>query len=107
MLPTEIFGNVLVVHAPEEISEDPPARLNEFFQNCDKACVVLDIDGTENIDSSGLELLLSIQERLRNDLGDLKVSSSNAVNRKIFEITGLDQQIEVFECVVDAVQSFH
>lgn len=106
MLPTEVFGNVLVVHAPEEISEEPPARLDEFFQSCDKTCVVVDIDGTENIDSTGLELLLKIQENLRNGLGDLKITTSNSVNRKILEITGLDQQIDVYESVVEAVQSF-
>ena len=38
--------------------------------------------------------------------GDLKISTSNAANRKILEITRLDQQLEVFDSVIDAVKSF-
>jgi hypothetical protein len=32
--------------------------------------------------------------------------AGNAVNRKILDITRLDQQLEVFESVIDAVKSF-
>jgi hypothetical protein len=36
----------------------------------------------------------------------LKISTGNLANRKILEITRLDQQMEVFETVIDAVKSF-
>jgi len=36
----------------------------------------------------------------------LKISTDSAVNRKILEITRLDQQLEVFDSVIDAVKSF-
>jgi hypothetical protein len=38
--------------------------------------------------------------------GDLKISTSNASNHKILEITRLDQQLEVYESVLEAVRSF-
>jgi anti-anti-sigma regulatory factor len=38
--------------------------------------------------------------------GDLKIATSNPINRKILELTRLDQQLEVFDSVVDAVKSF-
>ena len=38
--------------------------------------------------------------------GDLKIAASNLANRKILEITRLDQQLEVFDTVIDAVKSF-
>ncbi len=39
--------------------------------------------------------------------GEAKIAATNLNNRKIFEITRLDQQLEVFDSVVDAVKSFH
>ena len=53
-----------------------------------------------------LEALLNAQEALRALHGDLKISTSNSANRKILEITRLDQQLEVFETMIDAVKSF-
>ena len=38
--------------------------------------------------------------------GDLKIAASNVYNRKILELTRLDQQLEVFETVMDAVKSY-
>jgi hypothetical protein len=36
----------------------------------------------------------------------LKIASRNPLNRKVLEITRLDQQLEVFDSVLDAVKSF-
>jgi anti-anti-sigma factor len=69
--------------------------------------VVLDLDNTETLDSKSLEALLNVQEKLRTEQGDVKIATANANNRKILEITRLDQYLEVFEGVVDAVRSFH
>jgi len=105
-LPTEVFGDVVVVHTPEEISCDNSKDLGQFLSGMDRVKVIVDLDGTETIDSAGLTTLLDAQEQLREEGGDLKIMTSNAVNRKIFEITRLDQQLEVFPNVIDAVKSF-
>ncbi|MCH7726642.1 MAG: STAS domain-containing protein [Planctomycetes bacterium] len=105
-LPTEIFGNVVVVHTPEEISEDHADQFQRLLTSQERVKVIVDLDGTESIDSAGLEALLDAQEQLRGESGDLKISTTNSVNRKILEITRLDQQLEVFDSVIDAVKSF-
>jgi anti-anti-sigma factor len=105
-LPTEIFGNVVVVHAPEEVSDDIADNLIHCLTSLERSQVVLDLDGTESFDSQGLAALLDAQESLRQSDGDLKISTANNVNQKILEITRLDQQLEVFDSVVDAVRSF-
>src|SRR6476620_2405604 len=102
-LPTEIFGDVAVVHTPEEVSADTAVALEQFLTTRERSNVVVDFDGSETIDSGGLEALLNAQEALRVLSGDLKVATGNAANRKILEITRLDQQLEVFETVLDAV----
>jgi anti-anti-sigma factor len=105
-LPTEVFGNVVVVHTPEELGEEQAAQLSAFLTTLDRVNVILDLDGTESIDSGGLTSLLETQESLRNADGDLRVSTSNKVNRKILEITRLDQHLEVYDSVIEAVKSF-
>jgi anti-sigma B factor antagonist len=105
-LPTEIFGDVVVVHTPEELSADNAKELYQFLSGLDRVKVIVDLDGTETLDSAGLATLLDVQDGLREDEGDLKVMTCNSINRKIFEITRLDQQLEVFDNVIDAVKSF-
>ena len=105
-LPTEIFGEVIVVHTPEELGADQADHLEAFLTTLERSQVVLDIDSTETLDSAGLTALLEVQENLRQLDGDLKIATSNEMNRKIFEITRLDQQLELFESVIDAVKSF-
>jgi len=105
-LPTEIFGNVVVVHTPEEVSEDHAPAIENFLTTRERSNVILDIDGTETFDSAGLTALLDAQDCLREFQGDLKIAVTNNVNRKILEMTRIDQQLEVFESVIDAVKSF-
>ena len=106
-LPTEIFGDCVVVHTPEELGEDQADGFEAFVPTLERANVVLDLDNTEMLDSSGLGALLNVYDKLREDGGDLKVATTNPTNRKILEITRLDQQLEVFSSVIDAVKSFH
>jgi anti-anti-sigma factor len=105
-LPTEIFGNVVVVHTPEEVGAENAPLLEQFLTTLERSQVIVDLDGSETIDGLGLEALLNAQEALRALHGDLKISTSNSANRKILEITRLDQQLEVFETMIDAVKSF-
>ena len=106
-LPTEIFDQVIVVHTPEEVGFDQADALAAYLSSLERRRVVVDLDTTETIDSKGLAALLAAQQRLRADGGDMKIVTTNAVNRKIFEITRLDQQLEVYGSLIDAVKSFH
>ena len=105
-LPTEIFGNVVVVHTPDELGRDHAVRFEQFLVTLERHNVVLDIDSTESLDSGGLTALLNAQDTLRALDGDLKIATTSAINRKILEVTRLDQQLEVFESVIEAVKSF-
>lgn len=105
-LTTEIFGECMVVHAPQDMGREQADRLENFLHTAERIQIVLDIDDVEQIDSVGLTALVNAQENLRALGGDLKISTDSAVNRKILEITRLDQQLEVFDSVIDAVKSF-
>ena len=105
-LPTEIFGDVIVVHTPKELGLDQAEGFEAYLPALERSNVVLDLDNTETLDSVGLAALLTAQDNLRERQGDVKVATTNATNRKILEITRLDQQLEVFASVIDAVKSF-
>ena len=106
-LPTEIFGDVIVVHTPEELGADQHEDFEQYVPTLERHNVVLDVDNTETLDSRGLEALLKVQDSLREKGGDVKVAATNPINRKIFEVTRIDQQLDVFNSVIDAVKSFH
>ncbi len=105
-LPTEVFGDVLVVHAPEELNEEQSGRFQQFVMSQERVKVVVDLDTVEALDSLGLSALLNVQDDLQGKNGDLKLIAANSVNRKILEITRLDQHLEVFDSVIDAVKSY-
>jgi anti-anti-sigma factor len=105
-LPTEIFGDVIVVHTPEELGVDQAAEFESYVSGLERTNVVLDLDHTEMLDSRGLTALLNVHEHLRQDRGDVKIATTSPVNRKVLEITRLDQQLEVFDSVLDAVKSY-
>ena len=105
-LPSEIFGDVIVVHTPEELNADNADSLTTYLTQLECRNIVLDLDNTEAIDSEGLTALLDVRDQLHTLEGDLKVSTSNHSNRKILEISRLDQQLDVFDSVIDAVKSF-
>src|SRR5437762_3958444 len=104
-LPTEVFGDVVVVHTPEELSADASLQLERFLTSQERSNVIVDLDGSETIDSGGLEALLNAQEALRALSGDLKISTSNKANRKILEITRIDEQIESFDTDIEDAKS--
>ena len=105
-LPTEIFGDVIVVHTPEELGVDQHEDFAQYVPTLERDNVVLDVDNTETLDSQGLTAILNVQDALREEGGEVKIAATNANNRKIFEMTRLDQQLEIFDSVIDAVKSF-
>ena len=106
-LPTEIFGDVVVVHTPEELANDHADGIERFLTTLERSNVVVDLDSTESIDSAGLNVLLDVQDNLRELGGNLKIATTNHMNRKILEITRLDHNLEIYESVVEAVKSFN
>jgi anti-anti-sigma factor len=97
---------VLVVHTPDEMCHEQVDRFGAFMGAQQQSQIVLDMGQTEMLDSDGLTALVDAQDKLRADGGDLKIATANGINRKILEMTRLDQRLEVYETVVDAVNSF-
>ena len=105
-LPAEVFGDVIVVHTPEELANEAAEGLLPYLTSLEQRNVVLDIDATEFIDSAGLTGLLDAQDVLREAGGNVKITTTNEINRQILEITRIDAHLEIFDSVIDAVKSY-
>ena len=57
--------------------------------------VVLDVAGTDFIDSTGLGVLVGGLKRFRQQGGDMVVRSPNAMTARLLEVTGVIKLIEV------------
>ncbi len=106
---TETFGDVLVAHAPDELTDDPAHLLAAAVRkglNAGRTKVVLQMDRSDSFDSAGLTALLDVQDEVRDAGGSIKVCGLTDAGLKVFEITRLARRFELFESLVDAVGSF-
>lgn len=51
--------------------------------------IIVDVDGLDYLDSSGLGVLVGALARLRENGGDLPIIVNNPKNRRVFDITKL------------------
>ena len=106
---TETFGRVVVAHTPEELNEETARELMSALEEPvaqGTVCVVAQMERTESLDSSGLTALLDLRDELRQQGGNLKVCNLTETGQKVFELTRLDDHLDTFDSMIDAVASF-
>ncbi len=67
---------------------------------------VLDFDKTAYIDSSGLGALVSINKKVREAGGELRLSGLNEDLRSLFELTKLDTLFVIADSATEALAGF-
>ncbi len=77
--------------------------VSEFLEN-DKKYIILDMTHVTNIDSFGLGTLVGIYKRIVGVDGYLKVVAPNKNIRTLFEITGLERIIKIYNTVSEALR---
>jgi anti-sigma B factor antagonist len=65
--------------------------------------LVLDLDGVDFLDSTGLGIIISVLKRARTHGGDLRLVCSQARITRLFEITGLDKAVPLLPTLDAAV----
>lgn len=106
---TETFGRVLVAHTPEELNEETSRDLMNTLETPvanGTVNIVAQMDRTEVLDSAGLTALLDLRDELRQHGGNLKICNLTETGRKVFDLTRLDDKLDTFDSVIDAVASF-
>jgi anti-sigma B factor antagonist len=94
----EITGEVDVATTPHL-----RATLHDLAESPDISRIVVDLEGVEFIDSSGLGVLIGCARRLRSK-GDLLLVCTRPNIIRVFEITGLDTLFPMHASVPDALK---
>ena len=81
------------------------AKVLEELDNGERKFVI-DFSKTGYIDSSGLGVLVSLSKKIREQGGELRLSSLNEDLRTLFELTKLDTLFRIADSREDALEGF-
>jgi anti-sigma B factor antagonist len=88
-------GETVVVRGEIDMATAPQLRevLNKLVDG-GAARIVLDCRGLDFLDSSGIGVLIAVRKRLGDD-GALTIESPRAHVRKVLELTGVSDHVEI------------
>ncbi len=101
-------GDFLVIDVRGEVDLYSAASLKEaLYKAIDGGIrrLVVNMDGLEFMDSSGLGILVGALKRLSGEEGELRLVCNRDNILKIFRITGLDKVFPIHESVEASVAS--
>ena len=100
---------VLIQRLPEHISGKYVRQLVRELQvylNGDRPRLVFDMSQVQQMDSSGIEMLLDVLQEVNHRDGDLKLAAPSPAARTFLELTRLDRLFEIFESSAEAAAAF-
>jgi len=100
---------ILVIQLPERLVV---GRVHVFFREVhallkgNRPRLVFDFSSVRQLDSAGVEMLLSCAEEVLKRNGDLKLAAIPEGPAEILRLTKVDSLFEIFEDPSEAVESF-
>jgi len=105
----ETYGQSIVLNCKGELTADALEAFRTAVEHQltedQVRDLVLNFEQVPFIDSSGLEYLLELQEKLTERLGQVKLARLEANVAKILEITRLDSAFDRFDDINQAVKA--
>jgi anti-sigma B factor antagonist len=102
-------GRLVIVEGPDRleanISDDFRKMINRLVDE-GKSCLVINMEKTEFMDSSGLGALVSRIAATRASQGDVRLACASPFILNLLKITHLDKVFKCFEDVTSAIKSF-
>ncbi len=99
---------VLVQRLPERITARQVRHILRDLKSVrgDRPRVVFDLSQVQQMDASGIEMLLDVLQEVNQRDGDLKLSAPSPAARAFLELTRLDRLFEIHESSAEAAASF-
>ena len=102
-------GKIVIVEGPDRlaanISEDFRKMINRLVDE-GKTCLIINMEKTEFLDSSGLGALVSRIAATRANQGDVRLACSTPFILNLLKMTHLDKVFKCFDDVASAIHSF-
>ena len=106
---TQTYNDVIVVELQGELVTEYIQQFKSAISetmSADPGGIVLDMSKVGFIDSLGLEELLSLREECNDKSCQLKLAGLDENCQKIFVVTRLENQLDTYEELAEAVKSF-
>lgn len=102
---TQNGWTVVTIHGELDVASAPTLRERLIgLVNEGSNYLVLDLEGLDFIDSTGLGSIISALKRARTNDGDLRLVCTQSRIRRLFEITALDKAFPLHSSLDEAIQ---
>jgi anti-sigma B factor antagonist len=88
------------------VAPDLKETVRKLVEESSLTKIVIDLDKTKFIDSSGCGALVASLRVLMKNNGDMKIARPTAQAKSLFELTRLHRVFEIFEDIDAALRSF-
>lgn len=109
MFKQSLQGAITVLSGDDVLNEETIESATAVTQRClnqGQPRIVINMEQIPLMDSVGLEFLLETRDQCVERGGVLKLAAPNALCKDILKITGIDEELEVFDDAVLAAGSF-
>lgn len=102
-------GEIIVIDAPDKLSGEVADELRDLIATLvkeEKYKLIVDLNATMYIDSSGLGALVSRIALTRSNKGDIRLANVSAKINNLLELTHLDKVLIQYSNLQEALDGF-
>ncbi|APF18628.1 anti-sigma-factor antagonist [Caldithrix abyssi DSM 13497] len=109
--PTQFMlnGEVVVIDIPRRLTSEISGELKKLMKELlaqEKYKIVMNLEKTRYMDSSGLGAIVSKIAATRTHGGDIRLAAPQQTIIDLLELTHINQIVKIFDSVEEAVKSF-
>ncbi len=102
-------GKVIVIDIPRRLTSEISGELKNLMKDQlekDKYKIVMNLEKTKYMDSSGLGAIVSKIAATRSNGGDIRLAAPQQTILDLLELTHINQIVKIYDTVDEAVKSF-
>lgn len=102
-------GEVVVIDIPRRLTSEISGELKKLMKELmeqEKYKIVMNLEKTKYMDSSGLGAIVSKIAATRSKGGDIRLAAPQQTIIDLLELTHINQIVKIYDSVEEAVKSF-